>query len=338
MKILALMKRIVQQFLEDKRSLALLLIAPLFALTLLWIVLDMDEYEPEIAVTDIPVDVQDELESKDVSITEMAQQEAEEALQQNSIDAHLYVEEKRVHLMMEGSNPSATQAVQRALSSAMQALNPQSMDVELEFLHGSEDLKLFDNTGPTLIGLFVFLFVFLLSGVTFLRERTQGTLERLLATPIRRWEIVAGYIGGFGIFIVLQAFFIVLYSVYVLGMYMEGSMWAVLVIAFLLALTAQSLGTLLSAYAKNEFQMIQFVPIVIVPQVFFSGVFQTEQVEWIHLLSKIMPLTYGGDALKEIMLRGQSLGDVWLDVCVLLGFSILFIGLNMAALKKHRKL
>ncbi|MEN1967726.1 ABC transporter permease [Lentibacillus sp. N15] len=338
MRIRAIMKRIVQQFKMDKRSLALLFIAPLFVLTLLWVVLDMKAYEPTIALTDVPEKVQTILEDEDAAIKVMSEQQAKTALAEDTIDAHLSWGENKSQVTMEGSDPTATRAVEGLLSKVSKQLNPLELTIDVHFLHGSSDLQLFDNIGPVLIGLFVFFFVFLLSGVSFLRERTQGTLERLLATPLRRWEIVAGYMGGFGVFIILQSIIIVLYSVYVLGMYMAGSIIAVLCITFLLAIAAQSLGTLLSAYAKNEFQMIQFVPIAIVPQVFFSGIFHTEQVGWIHAIGKIMPLTYGGDALKEIMLRGQGLSSVWGDIWVLAGFSLVFILLNIVALKKHRQL
>ncbi|WP_106496111.1 ABC transporter permease [Lentibacillus sp. Marseille-P4043] len=338
MRIRAIIKRIFQQFIQDKRSLALLFIAPLFVLTLLWVVLDMDQYEPTIAVTSVPDKLQTILEDEDASVEQMDGEKAAKALEDNTIDAHLTWEGKQPEITMEGSDPAATKAVQQLLNQASKQMNPNAIDLDVHFLHGSSDLQLFDNIGPVLIGLFVFFFVFLLSGVSFLRERTQGTLERLLATPLKRWEIVAGYMGGFGIFIILQSIIIAVYSIYVLDMYMAGSIFAVLVIAFLLAIAAQSLGTLMSAYAKNEFQMIQFIPIIVVPQVFFSGIFHTEQVGWINAIGKIMPLTYGGDALKEIMIRGQGLTTVMLDISVLIGFSLVFILLNIVALKRHRKL
>lgn len=339
MRIRAIIKRIVQQFLRDKRSIALMMIAPLFVMTLLWLVLDMDNYEPTIAVTaDVPTQMQDTLQEQGASIKEMSPQQAEQALQDKDIDAYIQWEKNKVEVTMEGSDPNATSAVQQILNKASKQLKPNSLNLQINFLHGSTDLDLFDNIGPVLIGFFVFFFVFLIGGVTFLRERTQGTLERLLATPLRRFEIVVGYLCGFGIFIIIQSVIIVAFSVYVLDIYMEGAFFAVLIITLLLALTALSLGTLLSAFAKNEFQMIQFIPIVIIPQVFFSGLFYIEPGSWMDVLGKIMPLTYGADALREIMIRGQGLSSIPVDIAVILGFSVVFIILNIVALKKHRKL
>ncbi|MFZ3578275.1 ABC transporter permease [Virgibacillus sp. DJP39] len=338
MRIRAIIKRIIQQFLRDKRSIALMMIAPLFVLTLLWLVLDMDNYEPTIAIAGVPAQMQSTLEKQDATIKEMTEQQAEVALREKHIDAFVHWNQSKIEVTMEGSSPNATAAVQQVLNQASKQVNPNALNFDINFLHGSKDLSLFDNIGPVLIGFFIFFFVFLIGGVTFLRERTQGTLERLLATPLKRWEIVIGYLCGFGIFIIIQSVIIVTYSVYVLNIYMEGSFLAVLIITLLLAFTALSLGTLLSAFAKNEFQMIQFIPIVIIPQVFFSGLFHIEEGSWMDILGNLMPLTYGAHALREIMIRGQSLSSMPVDIIVILGFSVTFIILNIVALKKHRKL
>lgn len=336
MRIRAIVKRIIQQFLRDKRSIALMMVAPLLVMTLLWLVLDMEQYEPTIAVNEVPTKLQTIMEDEDATITEMSESEAQDALEEQEVDAYLNFTDQK--LIMEGSEPSATSAVNRVISQAVKQLNPKAPELDVEFLHGSDDLNLFDNTGSVLIGFFVFFFVFIIGGVSFLRERTQGTLERLLATPLKRWEIVFGYLIGFGIFIVIQSAIVAAYSIYVLGIYMAGSFVSVLAITLLLAITALSLATLLSAYAKNEFQMFQFIPVVIVPQVFFSGVFPIESVEWIEAIGKIMPLTYGADALKAIMISGEGLSAVLPEIGVLAGFSVLFIFLNIIALKQHRTL
>lgn len=338
MRINAIIKRIVQQFIRDKRSIALMMIAPLLVMTLIWLVLDLDPYEPTIAVTDLPEQLEIALENENATIINISKNEAEESLENGTVDAHITFDDTNLNIIMEGSDPTATSAVQKVLNRAADQLNKNPIQSEIEFLYGSADLNLFDQTGPVLIGYFVFFFVFLIGGVSFLRERTQGTLERLLATPLKRWEIVTGYLIGFGIFIIIQSIIITAYSIYILDLYMAGSFFAVLVITFLLAIAALSLGTLLSAFSKSEFQMIQFIPLVIIPQVFFSGLFHVESIPWINAIGKVMPLTYGASALNEIMVRGQGLGSVAFDISVLIGFSLLFIFMNIIALKQHRAL
>lgn len=195
------------------------------------------------------------------------------------------------------------------------------MKPEVDYLHGSKDITMFDGLGPVLIGFFTFFFVFILSGVSFVRERLSGTLERLLSTPVRRWEIVLGYIIGFGIFAFIQSIIIVSFSVYILDLYVAGSIWLMLLITCMLSLTALTLGTFLSAYANNEFQMIQFIPLVIVPQVFFSGLFPMESMNtWLQMLGKLFPLTYGADAMRQVMIRNQGFTEIALDLTVLLLF------------------
>jgi ABC-2 type transport system permease protein len=190
-----------------------------------------------------------------------------------------------------------------------------------------------------LVGFFVFFFVFLISGIGLLRERMTGTLERLLSTPIRRWEIVLGYLIGYGLFAIIQTIIVVVYSVTVLDMVLVGSVWHVLLVNVLIALVALSLGILLSSFAASEFQMIQFIPLVIVPQVFFTGIIPIAGMpEWLQMISKIMPISYGADALKSIMYKGMDLSEILTDLVVLIGFAVVLIALNIVALKKYRKI
>ena len=197
----------------------------------------------------------------------------------------------------------------------------------------------FDYFGPVLLGFFVFFFVFLIAGVSFLRERTTGTLERLLASPLRKWEIVMGYVVGFGIFTMIQSTIIAAYAIYVLGMMMEGAFGYVLLITLLLALTALTLGILLSSFANNELQMMQFIPIIVVPQIFFSGLFNLDTIsKWLSWVGPFTPLYYAADALRDIMVRGYGWGAIYMDIFALAGFSLLFIAINILALRKYRKI
>jgi ABC-2 type transport system permease protein len=342
MRVRAIVVRIIRQFFRDKRTLGLMIFAPMFVLFLMNLVFNGEEYKPTIGIDkDIPNAIVEKLEKNDADIKEMTKETANNQLEKQEIDAFIEMDSGTPKITLEGSDPSVNKAVLVSVQKAFQALAPQtqSMDLKTIYLHGSEDMALFDNFGPVLIGFFVFFFVFLIAGVSFLRERTGGTLERLLATPLKRWEIVIGYVIGFGIFTTFQASLISWFAIDILDMMMEGSFLYVLLITFLLAMTALTLGTLLSAFANNELQMIQFIPLVVVPQIFFSGLFNLETMaEWLRSISVVMPLTYGADALREIMIRGNGWEEIALDVYVLLGFSLLFMVLNVIALKKYRRL
>jgi len=342
MRVRAIVVRIIRQFFRDKRTLGLMIFAPMFVLFLMHLVFSGEEYKPDIAIDkNVPETVVEKLKETDAEVSVITRKQAYIALKQQKLDAFIEMNGQVPKLILEGSDPTANQAVLLTVQKTFKELSPPmpEMELETEYLYGSEDMELFDNFGPVLIGFFIFFFVFLIAGVSFLRERTGGTLERLLATPLRRWEIVIGYVIGFGIFTTLQASLISWFAIEVLDMMMEGSFMYVLLITFLLAMTALTLGTLLSAFANNELQMIQFIPLVIVPQIFFSGLFNLETMaEWLRSLSVVMPLTYGAEALREIMIRGNGWREIAVDVYILLGFSLLFMVLNVVALKQYRRL
>ncbi|MDU0332349.1 ABC transporter permease [Paenibacillus sp. 3LSP] len=350
MRIRAVIVRIARQFIHDKRTMALLVVAPLLVLSLMYLVFNGDTYQPKIGTVELPAAITEKLIAADAKVTAYDTVEAAEAaLADQEIDAFIRLDQGAAQVKLEGSDPSKNQAVMLLMQKTLQgqaapagvagSSNGQAVAPEFQYLHGSADMSSFDSFSPVLIGLFAFFFVFLIAGVSFLRERTSGTLERLLATPLRRWEIVVGYMAGFGIFTSLQAVLIAGFTVYALGSLMVGSFGYVLLIMLLLSLTALSFGTLLSAFANTEFQMIQFIPIVIVPQVFFSGLFDLESISpWLRWITHITPLKYGADALRGIMIRGEGWSGIALDVYVLAVLSLVFMLANVLALRKHRKI
>ncbi|ADK05152.1 TPA: ABC transporter permease [Bacillus anthracis] len=339
MRVTGVIIRIIRQFFRDKRSLAMMFGAPMLLLWLLSLVFTQKDYVPHIAVVDMPAQLVKVMKNQEASIYEYNIEKAMSELENQKLDAVIRLENRKMNIVLEGSDSSKNRAVLQILQKSTEKNDVSIMKPEVNYLHGSKDFTMFDGLGPVLIGFFTFFFVFILSGVSFVRERLSGTLERLLSTPIKRWEIVVGYIIGFGIFAFIQSIIIVSFSVYILDLYVAGSIWLTLLITCMLSLTALTLGTFLSAYANNEFQMIQFIPLVIVPQIFFSGLFPIESMnKWLQMLGKLFPLTYGADAMRQVMIRNQGFTEIALDLTVLLLFSILFAVGNVFALKKHRKI
>ncbi|GAA0738281.1 ABC transporter permease [Clostridium oceanicum] len=213
-----------------------------------------------------------------------------------------------------------------------------SPTIETHYIYGSEDTTLFDMITPVLIGFFVFFFVFLISGISLLKERTSGTLDKLLASPIKRKEIVFGYLLGYGLFAIIQTFIIVFFSIYVLKLHIVGSLGLVLLTNILTAFVALSFGILLSTFANSEFQMMQFIPAVVIPQIFFSGIISIDNMApWLQKLCNVIPLYYIGDALKKVIIKGENFSSIQFDLSILLVFAIIFTGLNILGLKKYRK-
>ncbi len=189
---------------------------------------------------------------------------------------------------------------------------------------------------PGILAVLILFFGFLITGISFLRERTQGTLERLMVGPVSRMDIVAGYLLGLLLFALLQTLIMFFYLVYVLDVSYRGDLWQILVFQIIIGIVAVSMGTFFSAFARNEFQMIQFIPMVVVPQVFISGLFipvdqLPSALEWI---SKFMPLTYGVEGIKSLMTAGQSLPDIGKDIGILAAFAAAFLILASLTLRK----
>ncbi len=342
-------KRLIKQLLADKRSIGLMFVAPILVIFLLNVIMTSSTSKPSIDVVSAPQAFVETL-SKDADVRSVSsEEEALDALKAGKSDAYVKFSGTAPEVTVEGSDPTVTGMVTGVIKKAMMsnlptipgvaAKAPTLPEPEVKFLYGSKDMEFFDSLAPLFMGFFIFFFVFLIAGVSFLRERISGTLDRILATPLRRGEIVLGYFLGFGLFIAIQTVLIQTFIVYGLNVVMKGSFWLVLLINLILAGQSLALGTLLSAFARNEFQLFQFVPIVIVPQILFSGIFDlSEAPRWVNALSQIFPLTYGAKALRNVMIRGFGIGDIALELGILLAYAVVFLVLNSLVLKKYRRI
>jgi ABC-2 type transport system permease protein len=338
MRIRAIMIRILLQLAHDKRTIGLMILAPILVLTLMSFIFNGSDYHPKIGIINAPLNFVNKLEDNDARVIRYTEAAAYYAIRNSDVDAVINFKHGIPNITLEGSDPGKTQAVLKLTQNATQQ-SASSIKPDITYLYGYEDMADFDSFGPILIGFFVFFFVFLVAGVAFLNERTSGTLERILATPLRRWEIVIGYILGFGVFTIIQSALIAWFSINILNIMMIGSFLLVLIITILTAMVALSIGTFISAFANNEMQMIQFIPIVIVPQVFFSGLFDLSTMPpWLQSFGHFMPLWYSADALRNIMIRGKGWNDIMFDVFILILICIFFITANIFALKKYRKI
>ena len=193
-----------------------------------------------------------------------------------------------------------------------------------------------DYIAPALLATLALFFSFLLTGISFLRERSQGTMERLMASPVSRIDIVVGYLFGFFIFALTQTIIVLLFSIYVLNVTYYGDLWQIFIFQIVIITGAVNLGIFISTFARNEFQMVQFIPLILFPQVFLCGViWPVEQMpNYLQWLSAILPLTYAVDGLRDIMLSGQNLINVGVELAVLVGFAVLISILAAATLRR----
>jgi ABC-2 type transport system permease protein len=332
--------RILNQLRNDKRTLALILCAPILLLTLIYFILDTTVTNMSVGVVNAPQKYIEKLYENNITPIRCTESEALQMMKDEKILASVKMVSGKVYIDIDGGNTTKATAVLAAMEQAKKAMNPVAeradLKTEINYIYGASDLKMFDNFGSLFIGFLVFFFTFLISGISFLQERTTGTMEKLLSTPIKRWEIVTGYVLGFGTVTVVQSAIITFYVIYILGVMMIGSLWLVMLITLLSAMTALSLGMLLSTAATSEFQMIQFIPIVVVPQVFFTGLFDLSP-EW-AIVGKFMPLYYVADALDKVMMRGAGIVAIAPDVGILLGLTLVFMIANTLLLKRFRRI
>ncbi|MCT4782710.1 MULTISPECIES: ABC transporter permease [Exiguobacterium] len=329
--------RVIFQTLNDKRSVALILIAPLLILTLVYFLLGDSDYVPVVAVDEnVPSQLLEafEAETLDVRLDAVANP-FDYLADHKDVDAVFEVTQAGTTITLREPSTKSSKAV-REIQAALSILNP-TPDVEMNYVFGEEGQSTFDSFGYVFLSLFSFFFVFILSAMALVKERSGGTLERLLMTPIKRGQIILGYTLGYGVFAVVQSILIVLYTVYVLGLSSLGNIGWVMLTMLLMAGTAVLFGATISVFARSELQVVQMIPFTIVPQVFFSGLIPLDLIPYgLGNLSYIMPIFYGATAIKEVMVYGNGFTGVWPYFLGLVIYASVLYFLNMRALGKYR--
>jgi ABC-2 type transport system permease protein len=195
----------------------------------------------------------------------------------------------------------------------------------------------FDRLGGPMIGLFPFITMFLVTSITMLRERTGGTLERLMSMPVGKLDLLAGYGAAFAAVAALQAAITATVAFALLDLDVAGSTSAVVALAIGNAVLGMSLGLFVSAFATSEFQAVQFMPAFVLPQLLLCGIFvaRDEMASALEAISDVLPLTYAFDALDRVASGGDFGARGWLDVAVVVGVTLLALGLGALTLRRR---
>jgi ABC-2 type transport system permease protein len=182
----------------------------------------------------------------------------------------------------------------------------------------------FDQIGLIMLGVFPFTTMFLVTSIAMLRERTTGTLERLLSSPVGKVDLLFGYGAAFGLAAVVQAAVASAVAYWLLGLDSAGSPGLVVLIAIANAVLGVALGLLCSAFARTEFQAVQFLPVVVLPQVLLCGLFvpRDEMAGWLQAVSDLLPLTYAVEALNEVGANADPTGTMWRDVAIVVAVAL----------------
>jgi len=253
-----------------------------------------------------------------------------------------------VEVYLDGSNPTIAGAVMAAVSQAIQetmsdlagALNVSQVRLPLTvspvYAYGGGDTRFIDYFAPGVISFAIMMVTTMITIILFVNERRTGTLQRLLASPATEAEIVVGYSLAFGVIGLLQSVVVLVAAMLLFNISIVGSIVFALLVVMLIGFGHQGLGILLSAGAKNELQAIQFIPLILFPSILLAGLFwPIESIpSYLQPLSYVIPLRYGIDAQRSIMLRGWGLGEVWVDIVVLIAFAVLTLTGSVLLLKR----
>jgi ABC-2 type transport system permease protein len=195
----------------------------------------------------------------------------------------------------------------------------------------------FDRVGLTMLGIFPFVVMFLVTSIAMLRERTSGTLERLLTTPLSRPALLLGYGCAFGLAAAVQALATVAVATTLYDLDVAGSLALVVLIAVVDAVLGVALGLLASAFARSEFQAVQFMPVIVLPQFFLCGLLvpREQMAGWLQAVSDVLPLTYAVDALQEVGRSTEPTGTMWVDIAVVAGAATLALALAAGTLRRR---
>ncbi|MQA78390.1 MAG: ABC transporter permease subunit [Streptosporangiales bacterium] len=200
-----------------------------------------------------------------------------------------------------------------------------------------DDERRFNQAGPALLGLFPFVVMFIVTSIATLRERTSGVLERLLAMPLHKLDLLFGYALAFGLVATVQALVTASVSVWWLGLDIAGSTWLLVVVAVLDALLGVSLGLLASAFARTEFQAVQFMPALVLPQALLCGLLapRDQMHDVLRWISDALPLSYAVDAMQEVTAHADVTDAVVVDLVVVGGCVVLALLLGAATLRRR---
>ena len=374
-RFLAVTRRIFMDLKNDKRTLALMFIAPIFAMFVFGLAFSGEVKNLRTEVVNLdrgPTDtvtptfslsgmILGNIDKSVLKLESSSSVDAAKAKVENG-DAYAVIvfpegltenvlaakqgkplsEDTTVQLYIDQSNVNVANAVvktvnQALLKTADQAGMKLPVTVDTVAIYG-KNARFIDFFVPGIMAFVVFMLTTLLTLVSFVGERTSGTLLRMLATPLRERDIVLGYASAFSVVGILQSAILLLVGILAFHIIIVGNVLFAFVVIALLAVVSQALGILLSSFAKRESQVIQFLPFVLLPTFLLAGIFWPLEAipSWLRPFSYLVPPTYAVDACRSVMLRGWGLGRIWIDIVALMGFAVAFLALATESLRVRK--
>lgn len=375
-RIIAISRRVFRDVANDKRSLAMLFLAPIFAMCVFGVAFSGDVEDVNVIVvnhdqgfttplgetTYFSTDIISNMNTTTLNIENMSNvDEARSEVENGRSSAVIIFPEdfsenaalksqnqsypNSAEIIIEGDDSvtNIKNAIQKTVNTALsdtltdRGFTP-AITVTSTPIYG-ENADFIDFFVPGILAFVVYLLTTILTLITFVGERANGTLERVLASPVTEGEVVTGYAITFGTFGIIQVSILLVIAILVFNILVVGNVLYAFIAVAILAVTCQALGILLSSLAKRPEQAIQFFPFVILPAFLLSGVFWPIQAipYWLRPFSFLVPPTYAVEACRAVMLKGWGLDKIWPDYLALILFAILFMGLAVWTLKRSKK-
>jgi len=326
--------RVVRQLKRDRRTIGLITFAPIVLMILFGYALSGDMSGIALGLVDGGGHSALRTHIESISDFEMvylgSESDAERLISEGRLDGALVMEPEGVKLLLDASSLQISGAITAAVQAgaaeetAVNVGQKAGSQIETRYVFGY-DLEMMDTVGPAILGLVVFFFTFINAAIAFIRERTQGSLEKFMVSPLSRLEMVSGYVLGFSLFTLLQSATTLFVVTAFFGVPLQGSPLTAMMVVVLLGAGALVLGCFFSNFARSEFQVVQFIPLIITPQIVLCGIWwPLESVpEFIRPISRMLPLTYAADALRAVMLKGAGLTDILYPDLLALGLFLL---------------
>lgn len=255
-----------------------------------------------------------------------------------------FLGDSTIRVMIDKSNMNVANEIVKSLNTAVFKTTEEEglkhiINVDSEDAIYGKNADFMDFFVPGIMAFVVYLLTTLLTLISFVGERTSGTLDRILATPLTESEIVIGYATAFSVFGILQGLILLIVGILVFDITIVGHIILAFICIALLAVVCQALGILLSSLAKREAQAVQFIPFVVLPAFLLSGIFWPIEAipSWLRPASYLVPPTYTVNANRAVMLRGWGLDMIWLDIVALLIFAVIFLIVAVWSLKRRKR-
>jgi ABC-2 type transport system permease protein len=246
--------------------------------------------------------------------------------------------EAKIKLILDATSPSISETIISQLRKSIEKTMKGKFEIERELIFGKEEMRFIDFFAPGIIAVTSAMIAFMLTILSFVKEKTLGIYERILASPISSFEMIFGYLIAFSFLNILQSSIMLLTAIFVLKIYLKGGLILTLFLIFLNSLVFQSMAFLFSSFAKNEDQAAQFQSLILIPLLLISGIFWPieSMPSFMQKISKLSPLTHSAEALRDVAIRGFEFSQISKEIVFLFLFAFLFLILNSLFIMRRK--